>query len=218
MFSTMISLVLSWAFGAAQPNAVQPAEEIQNVIEYDLEQVSIREQFITRNYYIDLTGSEEITDAIIDAANKHDIPYSLAFALAMKESSFNPRDLSENATSVDRGLFQLNSISFPHLSNEECFDPRLSADVGLGYLRYCWNRGGNATVALAMYNAGPTRVENQGTPVFTMGYIHKIYAFQDQFEKELQQRLVFNPLISLQESEKTVKNMGSLVEHLEDIN
>lgn len=175
------------------------------------------ERNIMEEYFAGITGSRDITRAVMTYCDEFQIPYTLAFALVKKESSFNPFDLSYNETSVDRGLFQLNSQSFPFLTTDECFDPWISAEYGLGYLRYCWDRGGNQTIALAMYNAGPTRVENQGTPAFTVNYIHRIYQFQDEFEREIAQRMAFDPQI-LEDAEKTVKIYRALMDQKEDIN
>lgn len=193
-----------------------PTEEQPQVLSFH-SMASQWERNIIQEYFEGITGSHDITQAVMTYCDEFEIPYTLAFALVKKESSFNPFDLSYNSTSVDRGLFQLNSQSFPFLSTDECFDPWISAEYGLGYLRYCWDRGGNQTIALAMYNAGPTRVEDTGTPAFTMNYIHKIYQFQDEFERDIDQRMAFDPQI-LEDAEKTVKIYRALMDQKDDIN
>ena len=65
-------------------------------------------------FYYQITGNKEITLAIITEAEKNNIPLSLAFALAHTESSYNAKAINKNSNStIDRGLFQLNSNSFP---------------------------------------------------------------------------------------------------------
>lgn len=213
MLSSMIGLVLaSWAVGTDY-SAPAVQEQWSSLHENSIE----REMQVTLDYFTEVTGSREIASVIIEAADMYDIPRTLALALAYKESSFDPMQVSANSKSVDRGLFQLNSLSFPHMSDEEVFDPRINAQTGMSYLRYCWNRGGNATIALAMYNAGPTRVEEQGTPVFTMNYIHKIYLYKDYCDRELEGRMQFDPQ-SLRDSEKSAKKVSTIVDQRLDIN
>jgi hypothetical protein len=125
------------------------------------------------SFYTRVTDDAEITDAILSAAAEHDIPLPLAFSLAWAESSFRVRALNYNAHSVDRGLFQLNSRTFPDLEEEQFYDPKVNADYGLAHFRYCIEVGGSDLVALAMYNAGVNRVR-RGTPFSTLRYVDKI--------------------------------------------
>jgi len=220
MFSSMIGLVLaSWAIDGRVATEEMDRISLQEQEEWSELQIDLmdREMQVTLDYFTERTGSRELASVIIEAADMYDIPRTLALALAYKESSFDPHQVSANSKSVDRGLFQLNSLSFPDMSDEEVFNPRINAQTGMSYLRYCWNRGGNATVALAMYNAGPTRVEELGTPVFTMNYIHKIYQFKDSYDRELERRMLFDPQ-SLRDSEKTVKKVSTIVDQRLDIN
>jgi soluble lytic murein transglycosylase-like protein len=124
------------------------------------------------SYFDQLTGSPKITDIILRNADKNDIPVSLAFSLAFVESS----------TSIDRGLFQLNSKSFPDLTETDFFDPEINARYGLSYLKKCIDRGGNEIVGLAMYNAGSGRVTGNGTPKMTLDYISKIIDYREEID------------------------------------
>lgn len=110
------------------------------------------------DFYAEETSSEAIALYILEGAQANEIPLSLAFALAWMESRYNPGAVNHNSSSVDRGLFQLNSRSFPTVSVEEFFDPSLNSRLGLEYLRQCLDAGETEIVALAMYNAGRTRV------------------------------------------------------------
>ncbi|UKI53636.1 MAG: transglycosylase SLT domain-containing protein [Treponema sp.] len=61
--------------------------------------------------------------AILEEAEKNDIPLSLAFALAYTESHYNVNAVNKNRnSSIDRGLFQLNNRSFPQLKEEDFFN------------------------------------------------------------------------------------------------
>ena len=128
---------------------------------------------LVQRFYTQVTADVEITDAILSAADNNDISLPLAFSLAWAESSFQARALNYNADSVDRGLYQLNSRTFPNLKVEQFYNPQTNADYGLAHFRYCIEVGKNEVVALAMYNAGVNRVR-RGTPYSTLHYVAKI--------------------------------------------
>ncbi|MBN2510492.1 MAG: transglycosylase SLT domain-containing protein [Spirochaetales bacterium] len=140
-------------------------------------------------FYAKVTGSKKVAALILEYAAKEDIPLPLAFSLAWAESGFNPKAVNANRTSVDRGLFQLNSRSFPGLSEEQFFDPKVNTATGLDYLRYCLDVGGNEVAGLAMYNAGRTRVTETGAPKMTLDYISKILKYADYLHDEFENRM-----------------------------
>jgi soluble lytic murein transglycosylase-like protein len=146
---------------------------------------------LVESFYTRVTADVEITDAILAAADSYDIPLPLAFSLAWAESSFRVRALNYNSHSVDRGLFQLNSRTFPNLKEEQFYDPRTNADYGLAHFRYCIEVGKDELVALAMYNAGVNRVR-QGTPYSTLHYIAKILDNERELLESFEQMLSDN--------------------------
>ena len=130
-------------------------------------------------FYLRVTGSRDVTMAVLDAANREDIPLSLAFALCYTESRYNRYAYNLNANgSIDRGLFQLNDRSFPHLGENDFYAPETSARVGMKHLRFCMNVAGNDLTAVAMYNAGVTRVRNDQTPASTLRYVSRIASYR----------------------------------------
>ncbi|RKX91661.1 MAG: lytic transglycosylase [Spirochaetes bacterium] len=158
------------------------------------------------DYFTGMTGSRQLTDIILRYSDINNLPLSLSFALAYAESSFNPSAVNRNSASVDRGLFQLNSRSFPRLSEAEFFDPEINTRLGLSYLRDCLEQGGNVVVGLAMYNAGRTRVKNQGTPRMTLDYIAKIMSLQSEINTGLEGDLVKTRVVNTgTKQKKTVK-------------
>jgi hypothetical protein len=137
------------------------------------------------DFFEALTGSEYIASCVLINAEAFDIPPGLAFALSWEESRFNPRAVNRfnRNESVDRGLFQLNSKSFPRLSEEQFFDVWLNAYYGLGHLRLCLDRGGSLVAGLAMYNAGTVRVTSGGgAPKQTLDYISRILTVMQKIE------------------------------------
>ena len=158
------------------------------------------------DYFTEMTGSRKLTDIILRYSDLNDIPLSLSFALAFTESSFNPSAVNRNSSSVDRGLFQLNNRSFPHLTEADFFDPEINARFGLNYLRDCIDQGGNVIVGLAMYNAGRNRVRSQGAPKMTLDYIARIISLQSEINTDLEGDMVKTRVVNTGgKQKKTVK-------------
>jgi len=163
----------------------KPEELDQGLYLYRMELTrSLVERFYTR-----VTADVKITDAILSAADNNDISLPLAFSLAWAESSFKVRALNYNSNSVDRGLFQLNSRTFPNLKDEQFYDPQTNADHGLAHFRYCIEVGNDELVALAMYNAGINRVR-RGTPYSTLRYVAKILDNEKKLIESFEQMLM----------------------------
>lgn len=142
-------------------------------------------------FFSGITGDRTIAEIIAREASANDIPLSLAYSVAWAESRFYPRAVGRNHSSIDRGLFQLNSSSFPNLTVDEFFDPEVNARYGLAHLRFCLDVGRTEVVALAMYNAGKGRVEGSGTPITTLKYISNVLDFREYLETEFTQRINF---------------------------
>jgi len=145
---------------------------------------------LTRAFFESLTGDIQIAEAILEQSIKRDVSPALAFALAYEESGFNPRAFNRNEKSVDRGIFQLNSLSFPTLGVEEFYDIETNVRLGLAHLEFCLDSGGNDVAALAVYNAGLGRVSKGGTPKRTLDYIYKITGSRDRLEALFEAQVV----------------------------
>jgi soluble lytic murein transglycosylase-like protein len=145
-----------------------------------------------QSFYTRFTHNPEVTREILGAAAENGIPLSLAFALAWTESDFRTKAVSRNRGSVDRGLFQLNSRSFPALREEDFYNPRINARYGLSHLRYCLQVGESEVVALAMYNAGINRVR-AGTPYSTLQHVAQVFEYRKQLDSALT-ALLANPV------------------------
>jgi len=156
--------------------------------EQDLILLSYRDEAFSEDvlvFFQGLTGSREIAEAILFNASVYNVPPALAFSLCAEESAYNPRALNHNKNqTIDRGLFQLNSASFPKLKIEDFFDSNINASYGISHLRWCLNVAGTDVSALAMYNAGETRVRSVGTPKSTLDYVSRILRRQLEIEKK----------------------------------
>jgi soluble lytic murein transglycosylase-like protein len=116
-------------------------------------------QDLSRIYYEQLAGSRSIANAILENTSGLDPDFS--FALAWRESAFDPNatnsnyDPEGNVISIDKGLFQLNSRTFPTLTNKQIFSLDINSREGLKHIRECLaTTHGNLRKALYLYNAG----------------------------------------------------------------
>lgn len=143
----------------------------------------VRERVV--EFFSEIIRSRDLAVIILTNADAFNISPSLAFALCWKESRFNPRAVNRKNRngSIDRGLFQLNSISFPKLTEEAFFDPGLNVYYGMAHLRWCLDTGGSVVSGLAMYNAGTNRVNTGGTPKKTLDYVSHILMIQAGIEE-----------------------------------
>ncbi len=144
----------------------------------------------TLDFFGALTGSREISEIILAEAQNKNVTPGLAFALAHEESKYNPKAINRNKDSIDRGIFQLNSKSFPKLKTEEFYNPETNIRLGLSHLSFCLEQGKNDISALAMYNAGLTRVRKGGTPEATLGYIFRITNYRTNLEALFEAQVV----------------------------
>jgi hypothetical protein len=157
-------------------------EEEQDIILLAYRDRTFREDVLV--FFQDMTGSMEVAEAILSSASEYNVPPALAFSLCFEESRYNPRALNRNKNqTVDRGLFQLNSASFPKLKVEDFYDADVNASNGISHLRWCLNTAGSEIAALAMYNAGETRVRSVGTPKSTLDYVSRILKRQRKIEE-----------------------------------
>lgn len=140
-------------------------------------------------FYSHITGNETISRIILDNASKNNISPPLAFALAWEESRYQPKAVNRNSASTDRGLFQLNNKAFPKLKEKDFFNPETNAEYGLTHLSYCIDLSGNEVAALAMYNAGTTKVRNDKTPKRTLDYVSRILNYKEGLEKLFSQQI-----------------------------
>jgi hypothetical protein len=134
----------------------------------------------TLDFFTGITGSSVIAEVILDSALNYEVSPALAFALAYEESKFEVSAMNKNADSIDRGLFQLNSKSFPKLTVKEFYDPAVNARNGVSHLRFCLDSGGNEVAALAMYNAGHGKVTRGATPRKTLDYVYRVLSYQEK--------------------------------------
>lgn len=159
-------------------------ENVRNLLESPTPMLSLYREDLTHDavvrFFLDLTGDPEIAMPILYHADRQDLPLSIVFSLAFVESRFSRTAINQNPTSTDRGVFQLNSLTFRDLSEEDFFDPDISAYHGTNYLSWCFEQSPEPRVAVAIYNAGRYRVINGMTPDSTKVYVRRIFTYREQ--------------------------------------
>ena len=149
-------------------------EEARNFLQMDGERV----------YYETLTGSMRVVDAVLDRATISGIEDpAIIFALIWRESNFDPNAVSDNGSSVDRGLFQLNSIVYSQFEEEMFFDVEWNIATGINHFATELHVvNGAERNALYAYNAG--RDDRFDPPARTVRYANQILERAEIYREE----------------------------------
>jgi hypothetical protein len=139
---------------------------------------------LVTDYYSHLTQDRSVAVAILETCDSLDIDPSLAFAIAWNESHFDPRAVSYNASTIDRGLFQLNSATFSELDRKTVFDPKANAVHGLTFYKMAFDKLGTEEKALGYYNSGIGLISSRPYPRTTQAYIKKVMADRVQMDRD----------------------------------
>ena len=120
--------------------------------------------------------SETQVNALVETAGvREGLAVDLLKAVMEKESAFQPCAVSKKGA---LGLMQLMPATITQLSVRDPFDPEESVGAGAKLLKQLLLRyGGDLTLALSAYNAGPTAVDAAGgVPEIqeTMDYVNQI--------------------------------------------
>jgi soluble lytic murein transglycosylase-like protein len=114
--------------------------------------------------------------AIIDEkSKKHNVDPKLVRAVISAESGWNPSAVSPKGAV---GIMQLMPRTATDMGVDNRFNPEQNIEGGVKYLRFLLDKfNGNMTLALAAYNAGPTKVEKaMGVPAIpeTVNYVRRV--------------------------------------------
>ncbi|BCS98159.1 lytic transglycosylase [Desulfoluna limicola] len=119
---------------------------------------------------------------IVQAAERYNVPFALVKAVIHAESGFNPRALSAKGA---KGLMQLMPVNISFYKIKDPYDPLENIMGGSAYLkRLLTDFQGNTKMALAAYNAGPTKVKHHnGIPPIaeTRAYVAKVERFNKYY-------------------------------------
>jgi soluble lytic murein transglycosylase-like protein len=113
-----------------------------------------------------------------EKAKKHDVDPNLVRAVIRVESNWTPGAVSHKGAV---GIMQLMPNTANAMGVRNRYNPEENIDGGVKYLHYLIEKfNGNITLALAAYNAGPTRVEkNRGKSANpkTVSYVKRVMAY-----------------------------------------
>jgi soluble lytic murein transglycosylase-like protein len=127
------------------------------------------------NFRVPRYGRRALDQIIEEAAAAHGVSAHLVRAVVEAESGFNPWAVSPAGA---QGLMQLMPDTATLMGVSDPLDPRQNVFGGAKYLSQLLDRfDGNVALALAGYNAGPTKVARlRGIPPYreTRGYVTKI--------------------------------------------
>lgn len=108
-------------------------------------------------------GSKPYLRSLADtAAQRHGIDPDLFRALITQESAWNPTALSARGAAGLTQLMPATALEACGLQAAERFDPAKNLDCGAQYFAKQLRRFKSVDLALAAYNAGPTRVAKLG--------------------------------------------------------
>lgn len=120
-------------------------------------------------------STADIAELIDKTAKRYGVDPKLALAVARTESNLSP-DAVSSAGAV--GVMQLMPETASSLGVRDITNPSENIDAGVRYLRQMLDTfDGNATYAVAAYNAGPQAVKDyQGIPPYaeTRNYVKKV--------------------------------------------
>ncbi len=127
-----------------------------------------------------------IQQLVVQAAQRHGVDPALALAVAKAESNFDHQAVSPKGA---MGVMQLMPQTAKGLGVTNPFDPRQNIDGGIRYLRQLIEQfGGNLTLAVAAYNAGPNAVRRYGgVPPYpeTQTFVRRVLAYWQEFRQKL---------------------------------
>lgn len=141
-------------------------------------------QQLVESFLAKKTGNQEITNTVLLYTTKYKLPIKMVFSLVFVESSFSHKAVNFNSTSQDIGLFQLNTRTFRHLSEKDLLHLETNIKNGTEYLQFAFSLDSNPQIALAIYNAGPSRPLKGKTPESTKKYVKRIINYSNVLEQE----------------------------------
>ena len=117
----------------------------------------------------------QLASLIEAAAKREDLQSDLIRAVVQKESAARPCAVSPKGA---QGLMQLMPATAGQFSVSDPFDPKQNIDAGAKFLKQLLTKyGGDLSLALGAYNAGPGRVDKEGgipQNAETLGYVADI--------------------------------------------
>ncbi len=104
--------------------------------------------------------SDQVDALVEENARKEDMKPELLREVMRRESAFRPCAVSRSGA---QGLMQLMPVTAQQFHVTDAFDPKQNTAAGAKFLKTLLTRyGGDVSLALGAYNAGPGRVDDAG--------------------------------------------------------
>jgi len=136
---------------------------------------SANAKIVAANFRGHVASQDEIDNAVVMAAARHNVDPNLVRAVIKVESNFNSNAVSRKGA---MGLMQLMPQTARSLNVKNPFDAEQNVDAGVRHLKQLLeNYGGDVNLTLAAYNAGAGAVaRSAGVPHFaeTQNYVRRI--------------------------------------------
>lgn len=145
----------------------------------------IMELVIKYNPRLAVWSRHRIVDQILKSSREFELDPFLIASVIAAESSFRPSVTSPRGA---QGLMQLIPAVQPSLGVRNAYSIEENIHGGCLFLSQLWRRFNDTTLALAAYNAGPTRVARLGrVPRIreTQSYIKKVEKLSRQLSESL---------------------------------
>lgn len=135
-----------------------------------------------------------IVDNVMINARVRNIPASLIFAIAQCESLFDPKAININSNgTTDKGVMQLNSRTFPYLTEREIMNVSCNIHNGCGLLEHLYNvYNGNLVKIIMAYNAGEGAVNSGHIPQKTINYLNEVLKNKAIYDMEIMKMEIKN--------------------------
>ena len=127
---------------------------------------------------------DDLRRQVSRSAEKYNIDEELIRAVIQVESGWRSDSISSKGA---RGLMQLMPGTAKMLGVEDAFDPEQNIEGGVKYLAQLTDKyNGDVEMALAAYNAGPSRVNASGGIPFaeTARYVKNVMALYHRYREE----------------------------------
>jgi soluble lytic murein transglycosylase-like protein len=127
---------------------------------------------------------DDLRNLVSRRAEEHNLDEELIRALIQVESGWKSDAVSSKGA---MGLMQLMPRTARALGVEDAFDPAQNIEGGVKYLAQLTDKyDGDVEMALAAYNAGPSRVDAAGKAPFpeTERYVRNVMALYHRYREE----------------------------------
>lgn len=165
---------------------VKSNQDFQKILDANISSKTSSSPFADKIFSSDLnsvSGGNNDIDGLIEAySSKNGLDSSFVKAVIKQESGFQPKVTSSCGA---MGLMQLMPATANSLGVKDAYDPEQNIAGGTKYLKGLLDRfGGDKSLALAAYNAGPNAVKKyNGIPPYkeTQNYVKNIMSMYQKY-------------------------------------